>query len=311
MGNSRYGALAKTRNWLKVVELLADEQATVGEVATETITAARHAILTLQRDRLLAHCGFLLTHLAWEARNQRLTEFLNEVGIPSAEIQNRSDLISALARYFTERRQEFGNITALSEVTESAFLETIQRTLSGSTQSLFEAGIDEIESAFKACSTPRGFSEATVQFFSSFLRRTLRYFLSKEIPNHIGLARRFESLDAVAEFDKGVDRFSSENAKILSQYSQTGIHGIPSRRGLRKRMRGRICVWLWRSLRTRSFARVHGNERHSFPLRNRSSSRWKEWAPPRRRNRKPLPLWRGAEHQQRAYPPGRKDRRGP
>ena len=219
MGNSRYGALAKTRNWLRVIALLEDEEATAGRVASETIRAARNAILRLQNDPLLGHCGYLLTHFAWDAKSGRLPEFLNSVGISPEEIQNRAELLSALARHLTRQRFEFGKINALSEVAEAAFLETVNRTLSTQTPLLFETGIREIESAFKACSTPTGFSEVTLRFFSNFLRRSLRYFLSKEVPNHVGLARRFDSKDKLANFDEAVNRFSVENARILSQYS--------------------------------------------------------------------------------------------
>jgi hypothetical protein len=220
MGNTRYGALAKTKNWRQVIALLASEEGTGDQVAAQTLHAARNALLRLQDDPTLAYCGYLLTHFAWEARNHRLSEFLSVIGIASEQSENPARLMGALARLFTKKRFEFGRVNALSEITEETFLETVQRTLSSGSQLLFQSGFQEIESAFRAHSTAKGFSVLTTTFFSAFLKRTLGYFLSKEIPNHVGPARRFDTPAKVSAFEQDIHRFCSENAKILEQYSR-------------------------------------------------------------------------------------------
>jgi hypothetical protein len=219
MGNSRYGALAKTRNWLQVVSLLADELSTGEQVASETIHAARRALLRLQYDPILAHCSFMLTHLAWDSKNDRLAHFLQEVGIGAEQTSSGASLLAALGRHLTQIRSSFHGVNALSEITEAAFLETVERSLSSRTGGLFETGLRDIESAFAEQASPEGFSIISTTFFASFLRRTLGYFISKELPNHVGPARRFDSPGKLAEFNEAIARFCKENARIVEGYS--------------------------------------------------------------------------------------------
>ena len=111
-------------------------------------------------------------------------------------------------------------MNAMSEIAESALLETVQNAISEETPLLFGPRLADVESAFRSHGTPTGFSGLAKSFFATFLKRTLGYFLSKELPNHIGLARRFETLASAAEFDRDIEKFCLESVRVLGEYSR-------------------------------------------------------------------------------------------
>jgi hypothetical protein len=51
------------------------------------------------------------------------------------------------------------------------------------------------------------------------LQRTLTYFLSRELPNHVGPDRRFTNLDKQDDFRKALSIHSRQAARIVQEFA--------------------------------------------------------------------------------------------
>jgi hypothetical protein len=63
------------------------------------------------------------------------------------------------------------------------------------------------------------FSVLARDFFARLTRRYLDYYLSRELPNHIGAKSRFPSLAEHHRFDQALESHCRQTALIIRQYS--------------------------------------------------------------------------------------------
>jgi hypothetical protein len=56
-------------------------------------------------------------------------------------------------------------------------------------------------------------------FFARLTRRCLDYFLSRELPNHVGLNARFHSHAEFLDFERALDQHCRETAVIVQTYA--------------------------------------------------------------------------------------------
>lgn len=246
MGQSRYGPLPRTRNWRRVVELL-DRGSSVHteDIALAALRAARAKISSQRNNPVLSHCISLLVQLPLAAKGNNLAEFLEELGIPRDASGSPANLLAGLSSHLSRFSFEKPHLSALSEIIPLAFKETFSRILSQPTLHLFGLSAEEIRSTLRRYSDGAGFAEGVSVFFGSFLRRSLLYFLSKEVGNHVGPAAGFEDAAALEQFEEATRKYCQERATILSEFA-ADWHGKHVWKGehSEERVRGFVAVCL-------------------------------------------------------------------
>ena len=78
---------------------------------------------------------------------------------------------------------------------------------------------DEARAALRGLSTERQFGVLARDFFGRLARRSLEYFLSRELPNHVGFTKRFTSIDDHNRFEKALDTHCREASLIMEQFA--------------------------------------------------------------------------------------------
>jgi hypothetical protein len=81
--------------------------------------------------------------------------------------------------------------------------------------SLFGPTSAEVQRAFGRFSGGDRFSALAREFFARLTQRTLDYYLSRELNNHIGLHGRFQDDRARSEFDDALGQHCREASRIV------------------------------------------------------------------------------------------------
>jgi hypothetical protein len=219
MGQSRYGRLPKTENWQTVVALLASPQVSPARAASATVKACRTALQRHSDDPVLGRAVYLLCRLPLASRQGKASHFLREEGMNPDALSAPTLLSEEVAS--TLYRQNFSNAdpSFVPEIAVAAMQETLSKLMAESNLDLFADASGQLEKALAAYGTPRGFAGAARIFFTSFMQRTLAYFLAKETANVLGL-KGFDSLDSLQSFLGDLRRYCWESSKIIDDFAE-------------------------------------------------------------------------------------------
>jgi hypothetical protein len=220
MGQSRYERLPKTRNWQNVVALLSAPGTSTARLASAAVNACRGALKRHSDDPVLVSALYLLARLPLAARRGEAGGFLQDTGIDRRALAAPALLLEETTSFL--HRQNFQNSepSFVSDISLSAFQETLTRILAESNLDLFADVSTQLEPALANFGTPRGFATGARFFFTSFMERALGYFLSKETVNVLGRHERFESLDSLQHFTGDLRRYCRESSQIIDSFAQ-------------------------------------------------------------------------------------------
>ena len=98
--------------------------------------------------------------------------------------------------------------------------------------SLFGASADDVQRAIGRLGKRPIVWRAGARLFSRLTRRHLDYFLSRELANHIGKGRRFDTVADRADFDAAMEVHCREAARIVRRIRWRLVRkgGLPTRR---------------------------------------------------------------------------------
>ena len=225
------GRLPKTRRWNAVVTLLEESPEQTATIAYRTALAAERRLRELATDPSLTYCFWLLTRLTWVARGDNFARDAGRLGLRADAASSTVAFISHVsdvARAELNRHPESG---PFSELASLALRRTLSETVGEYTPSLLGSTVDELRQAFRAHATERRFGALARRYFGDFLARTLRYFVDKELPNHIGPTHALAGAERAIEFKTALDTHARQTARIMEDFAADwyGKHNWESR----------------------------------------------------------------------------------
>lgn len=219
MGHLRLGRLPKSRKWSQVIDLLDATPTEPAKIACAVVDAADHRLRLLSSDPSLGFCFWLLTRVTWAARQPDFGDALRELGISVADDASALGfiaLISNTAQRETSRHIESG---PFGELASLALRRALTETVGESTPSLFGSSVEDLRRSCRAYSKRNQFGILSRRFFADFLARTLRYFVSKELSNHIGSGLGLEDVHNSSDFTKSLDLYARQSARIVEEFA--------------------------------------------------------------------------------------------
>jgi len=219
MGHIRLGRLPKTRKWKQVLGLLADGQASVKEIAQSTTAASANAFENFNSDPGLPYCYWLLTQITWHAKSDDFYEILEALGLDIRDETSALGFISKISSHAVSEIKDLGETTIFTEIAQLSMREVLTKIIGEHSRTLFGTTPEDIRLACANLATKKQFGLLSRQFFSNFLNRTLQFFISKEISNHVGVGKRFEDVEAVEDFDAALDIFCYQSSKIVEDFA--------------------------------------------------------------------------------------------
>lgn len=219
MGHIRIGRLPKVKKWRQVIALLGTEQAEVSNIAKATVEAANDAFNNFNADPGPYYCYWLLTQITWHARSDSFPEELSSFGLDVRNEQSAIGFTSKVSNFAAKEIKKIGNQTVFTEIAQMAMREVLLKLISERSQSLFGTTFEDIRLALKSLSTSNQFGKLSRLFFSSFLNRTLQFFISKEISNCVGPDKNFSHIGKIKDFDESLDIFCYQSSKIVEDFA--------------------------------------------------------------------------------------------
>ncbi len=218
MGHIRLGTLPQSKKWRDVVALL-DDGASIEEVAEAAARASETDLARAHKDPRFQFIANLLAVLPLRARSPGFEAFLSELGIGADALKSKTDLLAALSRAIDKDAFKNGQYSDVGDLAKSAFLESLSVQLHDRLPSLFEPTPDEIRGALADFSSGNGFAVLARDFFARLSYRSLDYYLSRELANHVGADQRFASDGERVAFEEALRQHTFEASRIVQEFA--------------------------------------------------------------------------------------------
>jgi hypothetical protein len=218
MGHVRLGVLPKTRKWGQVVEELR-LGADAGDIAGAAADAAETSLKNASSDPAFLHAFWLLTQIPLAARGPEFAEDLRRLGLRIEDRPGLMGVVAAFSDAVDRHAREQGGRTDLGEMAQMAAVESLAAMVGPMLPSLFGPAPEDVQSAIGRFAGGDRFSTLAREFFGRLTQRSLDYYLSRELSNHIGPGQRFANDGERARFDDALDRHCREASRIVEAFA--------------------------------------------------------------------------------------------
>jgi hypothetical protein len=218
VGHIRLGELPRSRKWDQVIDLIG-AGGDVASIAAATFRAAEVGFEQAAKDEGLGRAAWLLTQLPLAARQPNYSERLAALGLKVSDAPDLPELIGSFSDAIDSHMRRTGGRTDFGEMAQLAAAETLASVLGSRTQTLFGSTPEDVRVELGTLATARRFADLARRFIASLTRRYLSFFLSRELPNHVGGRRRFANASEHAEFDKAFDLHCLQASLIVEDFA--------------------------------------------------------------------------------------------
>lgn len=218
MGHIRLGALPRTRRWREVVALVGGGGDPL-DVANATMDAVERDLVAAVGDPGLVEAVFLLTQIPEAARQEDFADRLRDLGVRVSDHPSLVELAAALTDAVDRKVREAGLRTDLGEMARVSAVEAISSITEGRAASLFGTTPDDVQRELGRLATQKQFGNLAQEFFARFTERTITYWVSRELPVHVGEGRRFESAAEQRVFQDAVGLHAKQAARIVETFA--------------------------------------------------------------------------------------------
>ena len=218
MGHLRLGTLAQTKKWQAVVDLLGGES-TVEDIAEAAAGASARDLGRATEDTTFQFVTQLLTELPLRARGPEFQAYLTELGFPTDTASSVPGLLAGIDRVIDRRELETGRTSDIGAMAKAALLEALSERLRARLPTLFEPTATEVRRALASLSGGTEFAGLARDFFARLTYRSLDYYLSRELANHVGEGRRFASDADRTAFQRALSEHVFEASRIVEEFA--------------------------------------------------------------------------------------------
>ncbi|MEO1610554.1 MAG: hypothetical protein AAFR90_14735 [Pseudomonadota bacterium] len=218
MGHILLGDLPKTRAWNDVVELLR-VGATIEELAGATAIAAEKELQKAAADPGFAYTVWLLTQLPQAAKSSNFRARLEELGFNAASAGSVLDLAGSFSAAVGNHVAQNDKANDLGILARQAAAETITAFLTSGTASLFDTEAETLQKDLAALGTKTNFASLAREFFGRLTQKTLEYYISRALPDHIGSGKPIRTIDDQIDFRIALEKHCREASLIVEEFA--------------------------------------------------------------------------------------------
>jgi hypothetical protein len=218
MGHIRLGTLPRTRRWKEVIDLVGCG-ASSAAVAGATLDAVEQDLEKAANDPALKRAFWLLSQIPDAARSSDFAAALRDLGLSVSDRPSAAELTAAFTEAVDQHVDSRKARTGPGELAQLAAAETLSGFLRDRASTLFGSTPDDVRSELGKLATEVQFGRIARDFFARFTERYLTYFVSKELPQHVGAGRRFETVADQRDFAAALERHCREASKIVESFA--------------------------------------------------------------------------------------------
>ena len=191
----------------------------VGEIAAAAADAAETSLAKTSSDPAFLESFWLLTQIPFAARGPAFVEDLRRLGLEVDERPGLMDVVAAFSAAVDCHVHDEGARTDLGEMAQMAAIESLAAMVGPLLPSLFDPTPEEVQHAIGRFASGDHFSTLAREFFARLTLRSLEYYLSRELSNHIGPQERFGDDGERAAFDDALNRHCREASRIVENFA--------------------------------------------------------------------------------------------
>jgi hypothetical protein len=218
MGHTRLGQLPKTREWRRVVELLGNG-ADTADIAAAVTTAAEKELSNAQGDPAFAEVVWLLTQLPIAARSDRFAAELTALGFSAGSERSLQEIVGGFHGAVDYHVGDASGRTDLGELARQAAAESLSILVGNQMPGLFGDSAEDLRLELAKFQTKAQFGRLARDFFARLTSKTLDYYLSRVLADHVGPERALETLGAQADFKAALTLHCRETSEIVEQFA--------------------------------------------------------------------------------------------
>ncbi len=225
MGHQRLGKLPASKKWREIVAYLADENASVAELADRIVDACDGSLAKASKDPAFQQALHLLCLLPQAARADNLQVGLAQIGVAVPDNPSRTDIIVGFEKAI-EKAQRSSNhgVTDLSEMAKQAGIAALNSILQQPAPAPQLGFWDEPKSdthrILDHSATPDGFGNLAQEFFVNLASHNIKYFMHRELPKHLGTEGTSPFVSDMSLFDRNVDKHCREASYIMRPFAR-------------------------------------------------------------------------------------------
>jgi hypothetical protein len=196
-------------------------QASVSDIAGATSQAAESALSAAAHDPALRHSFWLLTQVPTAATTEKFVDALRRLGLYVSSDPTLPEVCGALIEAVDRHVQSSSHRTDLGELAQVSAVESLNAIAGREMHGLFGPtyAAEDTRLALRRLATPSQFGVLARDFFARLTRRYLDYYLSRELPNHIGADSRFPGLADYHDFEEALESHCRETSLIVRDFS--------------------------------------------------------------------------------------------
>ena len=217
MGHIRLGNLPQSKKWRDVVGLI-DSDASIEEIAEAAAKASELDLSRASNDPRFQFISSLLVRLPLLARAPGFEDALADLGVGENALSSVTGLLAGLELAIDRRSFELGASSDAGELAKAAFLESLSVQLRGRLPTLFEPTPQEIRKVLASYSSGDNFSLLARDFFARLTYRSLDYYLSRDLANHMGADKRFADDEQRRAFQQALAQHTFEVSRIVKEF---------------------------------------------------------------------------------------------
>jgi hypothetical protein len=218
MGHIRLGVLPQSKKWRDVVGLL-ETDAPLELVAQATANASSRDLALASKDPRFQFVSDLLVRLPLLARAPGFEDALADLGVKTAELGSVSGFLAGLDRAIDRNSFNLGQSSDAGELAKAALMESLSVQLRDRLPTLFEPTPQEIRKALGSFASGQSFAGLARDFFARLTYKSLDYYLSRELANHTGEGKRFETDAQRIAFQQALAQHTFEVSRIVEEYA--------------------------------------------------------------------------------------------
>ncbi len=218
MGHRLLGELPATRNWQNVVRLLKVTDDPV-KIAETTSKAANRGLEMAKKDWGLARVVWMLMGAVHASKKKDFVSQWKRLGISLPKKACLLDFVAAFDDAVDKGLRSRHHRSDLAEMARYAAVDALMEMCSRETENLFGTSLSDTRNSLKKYTTAKNFGQVGQDFFGKFMYRFLDYHLSRELPNHIGPGRQFQSLGDCTQFREALSLHCHQTARIVKEFA--------------------------------------------------------------------------------------------
>lgn len=193
--------------------------ADVSAIAAATSRAAESSLAAYADDPVVRRAFYLLSKIPVAARQPDFKAALDRLGIHV----ERTDLTHVAAALMDDLdNRSLARRSDLGEMVASCAVESLQAVARRELDDLFGSDVGSVERSqevLAGLATVKQFGVLAQDFFGRLLHRHLSYYLSRELPRHVGIGNRFTSMREHDDFDRALELHCREVARSVYRFA--------------------------------------------------------------------------------------------